>query len=61
MCFPFTTEQAEDFGRYFGETKLRIRVERFEITTPHEAAIRRECELWTLCRAQGIISGDARG
>ena len=61
MCLPYNPERVEEAGRHFDETVRRIQVERFEITTPPEAAICKECDLRMLCHAEGIISRDARG
>ena len=61
MCLPHAMERLEDFGSYSDETLLRIPAARFEVATPPEAAISKDCDLWSLCHAKGISSGDERG
>ena len=61
MCLPFHPEQVEEAGRHFDEIVRSIQAERFEVTTPPEATICKECDLRMLCHAEGIVSRDARG
>ena len=61
MCLPYNPERVEEAGRHFDETVHSIQAERFEVTTPPEAAICKECDLRMLCHAEGIIARDARG
>ena len=44
-------------GRHFDDTVRHIRAGEFAVATPPDAAICRECDLRTLCRAEGIIRG----
>ena len=50
MSLPYHSERVEEAGRRFDET-----VRRFEVTTPPEAAICKECDLRTLCGSEGVI------
>ena len=55
MSLPYHPERVEEAGRHFDETVRRIQAERFEVTTPPEAAICKECDLRTLCASEGVI------
>ena len=55
MVLPYRPERVDEAGRYFDATVGRIRAGEFSVTTPPEAAICRECDLRTLCRAEGVI------
>ena len=52
MVLPYQPERVDEPGRHFDATVGRIRAGEFAITTPPEAAICRECDLRTLCRAE---------
>ncbi len=55
MSLPYDPERVDEAGRCFDETVRRIQAGEFSVTAPPEAAICRECDLRTLCRAEGII------
>ncbi len=55
MKLPYRPERIEEAGRHFDDTVRRIRAGEFAVATPPDAAICRECDLRTLCRAEGII------
>ena len=55
MALPYRPERVDEAGRHFDETVGRIRAGEFSVTVPPEAAICRECDLRTLCRAEGVI------
>ena len=61
MVLPYRPERVDESGRHFDATVGRIRAGEFAVTTPPEAAICRECDLRTLCRAEGVIgeNGDS--
>lgn len=56
MVLPYRPERVDEAGRHFDATVGRIRAGEFAVTTPPEAAICRECDLRTLCRAEGVIA-----
>ena len=55
MSLPYQPERVEEAGRHFDETVLRIQAQTFDVTTPPEAAICKECDLRMLCGSEGII------
>ena len=55
IVLPYRPEQVEEAGQHFDTTVSRIRAGEFSVTNPPEAAICRECDLRTLCRAKGVI------
>jgi DNA helicase-2/ATP-dependent DNA helicase PcrA len=55
MTLPYRPERVEEAGRHFDDTVRRIRTREFAVPTPPDAGICRECDLRTLCRAEGII------
>ena len=55
MSLSYDPERVEEAGRHFDETVRCIQAERFEVTTPPEAAICKECDLRTLCGSEGVI------
>ena len=61
MVLPYDPARVEDAGRHFDETVRRIQAREFEVSTPPEAAICKECDLRMLCHAEGVISREARG
>jgi len=61
MVLPYDSRRVEEAGRHFDETVRRIQAQEFEVKTPPEAAICKECDLRRLCHAEGIISKEAQG
>ena len=59
MTLPYRPERVDEAGRRFDETVRRIQAQEFSIKNPPEAAICRECDLRTLCRAEGVIPAEA--
>ena len=55
MMLPYDTKRVEEAGRHFDETVHRIQAGEFDVRTPPEAAICKECDLRMLCRSEGII------
>jgi DNA helicase-2/ATP-dependent DNA helicase PcrA len=61
MVLPYDPKRVEEAGLHFDETVRRIQAREFAVKTAPEAAICKECDLKTLCHAEGIISREARG
>ncbi|MGD0166901.1 MAG: ATP-dependent DNA helicase [Gaiellaceae bacterium] len=61
MALPYDPLRVEEAGRHFDDTVCCIQAQEFEVTTPPEASICKECDLRMLCHAEGIISQEARG
>jgi DNA helicase-2/ATP-dependent DNA helicase PcrA len=61
MVLPYDSKRVEQAGLHFDETVRRIQARDFEVATPPEAAICKECDLRMLCQAEGVISREARG
>lgn len=61
MVLPYDPRRVEEAGLHFDDTVRRIQAREFAVTTPPEAAICKECDIKMLCRAEGIISSEARG
>jgi CRISPR/Cas system-associated exonuclease Cas4 (RecB family) len=61
MVLPYDPERVEEAGRHFDKTVRHIQAQEFAVMTPPEAAICKECDLRMLCRAEGLISREARG
>jgi DNA helicase-2/ATP-dependent DNA helicase PcrA len=57
MTLPYDRQRVEEAGHHFDNTVRLIQQQDFEVKTPPEAAICKECDLRTLCHAQGIIGG----
>jgi DNA helicase-2/ATP-dependent DNA helicase PcrA len=57
MVLPFDPRRVEEAGRHFDETVRRIQAHEFDVSTPPDAAICKECDLRLLCRSEGIITG----
>ena len=55
MVLPYDPERVEEAGRHFDETVRRIQAREFAVTTPPEAAICKECDLRSLCSAEGLL------
>ena len=61
MALPYRPEQVDAAGRHFDETVGRIQAGEFAVVAPPEAAICTECDLRTLCYADGVIGKRASG
>ena len=61
MVLPNDPRRVEEAGRHFDDTVCRIQAQEFEVKTPPETAICKECDLRMLCHAEGIITREARG
>ncbi|MCC7013392.1 MAG: ATP-dependent helicase [Planctomycetes bacterium] len=59
MVLPYDPRRVEEAGRHFDETVRRIEAWEFAVTTPPEAAICKECDLRSMCSADGVISREA--
>lgn len=55
MTLPYDPERVEAAGRSFDETVRRIQGREFDVKSPPEPGICKECDLRTLCRAEGIL------
>lgn len=55
MELPYRPERVVAAGRQFDETVARIQAAEFAVVTPPGAAICTECDLRTLCYAEGVI------
>ncbi len=56
MALPYRSELVRDAGRHFDETVRRIQASEFSVKIPPEPAICKECDLRTLCYAEGVIT-----
>ena len=61
MVLPYDPRRVDEAGRHFDVTVRRIQAREFGVKTPPEPGICKECDLRTLCHAEGIISREARG
>ena len=61
MVLPYDPRRVEEAGRHFDETVRRIEAWEFAVTTPPEAGICKECDLRSMCSADGVISRKAVG
>ena len=59
MVLPYRPERVDAAGKHFDATVGRIQAGEFAVATPPEPRICRECDLQTLCRAEGVIGGEA--
>jgi CRISPR/Cas system-associated exonuclease Cas4 (RecB family) len=55
MAFSYRPERIDEAGRYFDEVVGHIQTEQFRVIQPPEAAICKECDLRSLCEADGIL------
>ena len=55
MVLPYRPERVNAAGKHFDATVGRIQAGEFGVEVPPEPRICRECDLRTLCRAQGVI------
>ena len=56
MILPYHPERADEAGRHFDATVGLIQAGEFSVVKPPEANICQECDLRTLCRAEGVIA-----
>jgi DNA helicase-2/ATP-dependent DNA helicase PcrA len=56
MVLAYDPRRVEEVGRHFDDTVRRIQAQEFEVKTPPEAAICKECDLRRLCRSEGLIA-----
>lgn len=61
MVLPYHPARVEEAGRHFDETVRRIQAREFNVKTPPEAAICKECDLRMLCHSEGVISREVGG
>ena len=55
MVLPYRPDRVDAAGRHFDATVQRIQAGEFGVEVPPEPRICRECDLRTLCRAEGVI------
>jgi len=55
MVLPYDPRRVDEAGRHFDETVRRIQGQEFEVKSPPEAAICKECDLRHLCSSEGIL------
>ena len=55
MVLPYRLGRVDAAGKYFDATARRIQAGEFAVTVPPEPRICGECDLRTLCRAEGVI------
>jgi len=56
MVLPYDPAQVEEAGRHFDDTVRRIQAREFAVAAPPEAAICKECDLRSLCTADGTLN-----
>ena len=56
---PYRPERVDAAGRHFDATMRRIQAGEFAVAVPPEPGICGECDLRTLCRAEGVIQEEA--
>lgn len=52
---PRHAQRIDEAGRYFDEVVQRIQAEQFRVVQPPEPAICKECDLRSLCQADGTL------
>lgn len=58
MTLPYHPERVEEAGRHFDRTVRQIQAASFEVTMLPERQVCRQCDLLTLCRADGTLPGN---
>ena len=58
MVLPYRADRVDAAGKHFDATVRRIQAGEFAVTVPPEPRICGECDLRTLCRAEGVIGGE---
>lgn len=61
MTLPYDPSKVEEAGRYFDSIVLKIQGREFAVKRPPERAICKECDLRTLCHAEGVIGKEVGG
>jgi DNA helicase-2/ATP-dependent DNA helicase PcrA len=61
MALPYDATRVEEAGRHFDETVRQIQAREFEVKTPPDSTICKECDLRMLCQAEGVIYQGGRG
>lgn len=56
--FPYRPELVDEAGRHFDEVVQRIQAKEFRVRVPPEKKICQECDLRTLCAAEGLVAAD---
>jgi DNA helicase-2/ATP-dependent DNA helicase PcrA len=56
VVLPYDPSRVEEAGRHFDDTVRLIQSRNFEVTTPPEPAICKECDLRMLCRSEELIT-----
>ena len=59
MALPYRRARVANAADRFDETVSLIEAHEFSVITPPEPAICKECDLRTLCRAEGLINADS--
>ena len=59
MVLPHRPERVDAADRHFDATVRRIQAGKFAVEIAPEPRICRECDLRTLCRAEGVVGGEA--
>lgn len=59
MSLAYDPARVEEAGRHFDETVRRIQAREFDVATPPEPVICKECDLRMLCDAEGLVSREA--
>jgi DNA helicase-2/ATP-dependent DNA helicase PcrA len=55
MVLPYDPKLVEEAGRHFDETVRRIQAREFAVKEPPEPTICKECDLQSLCSAEGLL------
>lgn len=58
MTLPYAPESVDEAGLHFDRTVRWIQAAEFQVATPPERQVCRQCDLRSLCRADGILSDD---
>ena len=59
IVLPCRPERVDAAGRHFDATVQRIQAGEFAVAASPEPGICGECDLWILCRAEGVIEAEA--
>jgi DNA helicase-2/ATP-dependent DNA helicase PcrA len=61
MVMPYDARRVDEAGQHFDQIVARIQAREFAVKLPPEPGICKECDLRTLCHAEGVICGEGRG